>query len=54
MKLNEIRAGTLGGSLCSIWASITLGDLLQTVVLAVVGTLVSYIMSRILQRSKGG
>lgn len=50
MNIKEIRAGTLGGTLCSIWASITLGDLLQTVVMAALGTLVSYGMSRLLQR----
>ncbi|WP_139375413.1 hypothetical protein [Sphingobacterium nematocida] len=52
MKINEIRAGTLGGTLCSIWASITLGDLFQTVIMAALGTLVSYAMSRLLQRKK--
>ena len=50
MKTNEIRAGTLGGTLCSFWASITLGDLLQTVIMAALGTLVSYAMSRLLER----
>lgn len=50
MKLDEIRAGTLGGTLCSIWASITLGDLLQTVIMAALGTLVSFAMSQLLQR----
>ncbi|SKB95251.1 hypothetical protein SAMN05660841_03222 [Sphingobacterium nematocida] len=50
MKLDEIRAGTLGGTLCSIWASITLGDLIQTVIMAALGTLVSYTMSQLLQR----
>ena len=45
MKINEIRAGTLGGTLCSVWASITLGDMLQTVIMAALGTLVSYAMS---------
>ncbi|WP_262886629.1 hypothetical protein [Sphingobacterium sp. xlx-130] len=44
MKISEIRAGTLGGTLCSIWASITLGDILQTLVMAVIGTLASYIV----------
>ncbi|SKB37867.1 hypothetical protein SAMN05660841_00127 [Sphingobacterium nematocida] len=52
MKTNEIRAGTLGGTLCSVWASITLGDLLQTVVMAALGTLVSYGMSQLLHRRK--
>lgn len=52
MNINEIRAGTIGGTLCSIWASITLGDMLQTVIMAALGTLVSYAMSRLLQRKK--
>lgn len=52
MKINEIRAGTLGGTLCSVWASITLGDLVQTVVMAALGTLVSYGVSRLLQKKK--
>ena len=52
MKLNEIRAGTVGGTLCSIWASITLGDILQTVVTAVIGTVASYVVSQLLQSSK--
>lgn len=52
MKLNEIRAGTLGGTLCSIWASVTLGDILQTVVMAALGTMVSYAVSQLLQRRK--
>ena len=52
MKINEIRAGTLGGALCSVWASITLGDLLQTVVMAALGTLVSYTMSQLLQKKR--
>lgn len=52
MRINEIRAGTLGGTLCSIWASITLGDLLQTVIMAAVGTLVSYAVSSLLKRRR--
>ncbi|MFD2553561.1 hypothetical protein [Sphingobacterium tabacisoli] len=52
MKLNEIRAGTLGGTLCSIWASVTLGDILQTVITAVIGTVASYIVSQLLHRNK--
>lgn len=52
MNTNEIRAGTLGGTLCSVWASITLGDLLQTVIMAVLGTLVSYVMSQWLQKKE--
>lgn len=52
MKLNKIRAGTLGDTLCSVWASVTLGDLLQTVIMAALGTLVSYGTSRLLERKR--
>ncbi|WP_270087839.1 hypothetical protein [Sphingobacterium sp. SYP-B4668] len=38
------------GTLCSIWASITFGDLLQTAAMAAVGTLVSYGISQLLPR----
>ncbi|WP_286856493.1 MULTISPECIES: hypothetical protein [Sphingobacterium] len=48
MKLNDIRISTIGGTLCSIWASISLGDVLQTVLTAVLGTLVSFATSRLL------
>lgn len=50
MKMNDIRMGTVGGMLCSIWASVSLGDVLQTVVMAVIGTIVSFLTSRLLGR----
>lgn len=50
MKFNDLRIGTLGGSLCSIWASISLGDVLQTALLAAAGTCVSYVTSRLLSK----
>jgi len=50
MKGNDIRIGTLGGTLCSIYASFSFGDLLQTALMAVVGTAVSYLTSRFLGR----
>lgn len=50
MKLNDIRNGTLGGTLCSIWASFSFGDALQTVLMAILGTVVSYATSRILRK----
>ncbi|MEN5232901.1 hypothetical protein [Sphingobacterium faecium] len=52
MKWNDIRIGTLGGTLCSIWASFSLGDLAQTVLMAAVGTLVSFVTSRLLGNMK--
>lgn len=50
MKGNDIRIGTLGDTLCSIWASFSLGDVLHTALMAVVGTVVSYATSRLLGR----
>ena len=50
MKWNDIRIGTIGGTLCSIWASFSLGDLLHTALMAVVGTVVSFVTSRLLGR----
>ncbi|WP_162305024.1 hypothetical protein [Sphingobacterium olei] len=41
---------TLGGSCCSIMGLIPWTNLLQTMVLAVVGTLVSYLLTRLLQK----
>ncbi|MGE8378358.1 MAG: hypothetical protein ACN6PN_08415 [Sphingobacterium sp.] len=42
MRLNDIRFGTFGGTLVSIWASFSLGDLFQTMLSAVLGTVASY------------
>ncbi|MEN5233618.1 hypothetical protein [Sphingobacterium faecium] len=48
MKLNEIRISALGGTICSIWVSLSLGDIFQTAVMAAIGTLVSFATSRLL------
>lgn len=40
---NHIRIGTLGGTLCSIWASFSLGDVAHTTLMAVIGIVVSYV-----------
>ncbi|NGM60482.1 hypothetical protein G5B30_01000 [Sphingobacterium sp. SGG-5] len=45
---NECRTGTLGGTLCSIWVSFDMGDMLHTALMAAVGTLVSVAVSRLL------
>ncbi|WP_293886393.1 MULTISPECIES: hypothetical protein [unclassified Sphingobacterium] len=50
MKVNNIRISAIGGTLCSIWASISLGDVLQTALTAALGTLVSFATSRLLGR----
>ncbi|WP_293883522.1 hypothetical protein [Sphingobacterium sp. UBA1498] len=48
--MNNIRISAIGGTLCSIWASISLGDVLQTALTAALGTLVSFATSRLLGR----
>ncbi|PUV25179.1 hypothetical protein [Sphingobacterium athyrii] len=50
MKINDIRISALGGTLCSIWASFSLGDVVQTVLTAALGTIVSFATSRLLGR----
>ncbi|MGB3065545.1 hypothetical protein [Sphingobacterium thalpophilum] len=51
--MNDIRISAVGGTLCSIWASISLGDVLQTVLTAALGTLVSFATSWLLGYLKG-
>ena len=47
---SSIKAGTAGGILISILASITVGDMLRTMILAAVGTVVSFSLSLLLKR----
>ncbi|MCY4778554.1 hypothetical protein ORI89_08250 [Sphingobacterium sp. UT-1RO-CII-1] len=49
---NQVMSGTLGGSLCSIWANFALGDVLHTLLMAVMGTVVSYLLSEQLHKRK--
>jgi len=42
--------GVLGGTMCSLWASVSLGDMLQTLLTAALGTLVSFATSQLLGR----
>lgn len=49
--LNDVQTGTLGGALCSILGRITLDDIVKTVVLAALGALVSYTVSRWMDRA---
>lgn len=49
--LNDVQTGTLGGTLCSIVGNITLDDVVKTAVLAAVGALVSYVVSRWMDRA---
>ncbi|WP_454880892.1 hypothetical protein [Sphingobacterium detergens] len=52
MKINDMRISAIGGTICSIWASFSLGDVLQTVLTAALGTLVSFLTSRMIGRWK--
>ncbi|MDM1296506.1 hypothetical protein HX021_19650 [Sphingobacterium sp. N143] len=52
MKWNDIRISALGGTLCSIWASFSFGDVLHTMLTAALGTLVSFGVSHLLGRWK--
>lgn len=52
MKINDIRLSAIAGTVCSIWASLSLGDVLQTALTAAVGTLVSFLTSRMIGRWK--
>lgn len=47
--LNNVQYGTLGGTLCSLWASFDWSKLAETVLMAVIGAAVSYLVSRLLQ-----
>ncbi len=46
-SMNEMRIGAAGGTICSLWASFSVGHLLETVIIALVGTLVSMAVSRL-------
>ncbi|WP_418359250.1 hypothetical protein [Sphingobacterium detergens] len=50
MKLSDMRLSAIGGTLCGIWASFSVGDLLNGALTALVGTLVSFLLSRLLNR----
>lgn len=47
---NEVYTSTAGGSLSGILAAISFGDLAQTIILATVGTIVSFFVSICLKR----
>ncbi|WP_286862956.1 MULTISPECIES: hypothetical protein [Sphingobacterium] len=50
MKLSDMRLSAIGGTLCGIWVSFSVGDLINGALTALVGTLVSFSLSRILNR----
>ena len=46
METNQnTRAGTIGGTLCCVFASIQKDDILKTIVLAAIGATVSFLVS---------
>jgi uncharacterized membrane protein YjjP (DUF1212 family) len=47
-----VQAGTLGGTLCSIWNSLDWTNVLHTMLMAAVGAIVSYLVSKLLDRGK--
>ena len=51
-SLSNVQVGTLGGTLCSIWINLSLGDIVQTVVMAAIGVVTSYVVSRWLDRKR--
>lgn len=46
----QLRIGTGSGTLLSVLASLSLGDVLATIVLAAVGATVSFVVTSLLQR----
>lgn len=48
--LTNVQTGTLGGTLCSIFGNLNVGDVLTTAVLAAIGAVVSFIVSRAMAR----
>ncbi|MCS4225864.1 hypothetical protein [Sphingobacterium sp. BIGb0165] len=50
MKINDMRISAIGGTICSIWASLSLDDVLSTMLTAAIGTLVSFATSRMIGR----
>ena len=45
----ELRVGVLSGLCFSLFGQLPIGDLLETALLAAIGAIVSFIISRILQ-----
>lgn len=48
--LSNIQVGTLGGTLCSIFVNLTLDDIVKTAILAAVGAMVSFVISKLLEK----
>jgi membrane protein implicated in regulation of membrane protease activity len=47
--MSNVQFGTLGGTICSVWNSFDWSNLVQTVLVAIVGAAVSYLTSRLLE-----
>ncbi len=47
--MSNVKFGTLGGTLCSVWNSFDWRNLLHTALLAVMGAAVRYLTSRLLE-----
>ncbi|WP_181182368.1 hypothetical protein [Sphingobacterium lumbrici] len=47
-QLNNVQAGTLGGTCCSIWNSVDWSNMFHTALMAAIGAAVSYLVSRLL------
>ncbi|WP_437922092.1 hypothetical protein [Sphingobacterium sp. LRF_L2] len=45
---HDVPIATMGGTLCSIWNSYDFSNLLNTILLAIIGAAVSYLTSRLL------
>lgn len=52
--MNGMKAGTAGGTLTVILANITGGEIVKTVMLAVIGAVVSFGVSYVLKRCCSG
>ncbi len=51
MDLNaNTKTGTLGGTLCSVYINLSVGDILHTVVMALIGAVVSFGVSYLLAK----
>lgn len=46
----QLRIGTGGGTLLSVLGSLSLGDIMATVILAAIGAAVSFVVTLLLQR----
>jgi hypothetical protein len=50
---NGTLFGTIGGTLLSVFASVQLGDIFKTILLAVIGATTSFAVSLFLKKSLG-